>query len=58
LVISPSLWQDADMDKEEIIARLRQHESELKAAGIVRLALFGCQRRRNAGIGCRSHGGV
>lgn len=36
------------MDTEEIIARLRQHESELKAAGIVRLALFGSVARGDA----------
>jgi predicted nucleotidyltransferase len=26
---------------EEVLARLREHEAELKAAGIVRLSLFG-----------------
>jgi len=29
------------MDKSTVIARLRQYEPELKAAGIVRLSLFG-----------------
>lgn len=36
------------MDKEGVIARLRQHESELKAAGIVGLALFGSVARGDA----------
>jgi predicted nucleotidyltransferase len=33
------------MDKSTIIAKLREHEPELKAAGIVRLSLFGSVAR-------------
>jgi predicted nucleotidyltransferase len=33
------------MNKEEVINKLRAHEPELKAAGIVRLALFGSVAR-------------
>jgi len=29
------------MNKDEVINKLREHEPELKAAGIVRLAVFG-----------------
>ncbi|MGA2148883.1 MAG: nucleotidyltransferase domain-containing protein [Bryobacteraceae bacterium] len=31
----------SDMDRERVIATLRGHESELRAAGILRLSLFG-----------------
>ena len=37
------------VDREEIIARLRAHEAELKAAGIVRLHLHGSVARDEAG---------
>src|SRR4051795_3990414 len=33
------------MNKEEVINKLRAHEPELKAAGIVRLAIFGSVAR-------------
>ena len=33
------------MNKEQVIAKLREHEPELKAAGIVRLAVFGSVAR-------------
>ncbi len=33
------------MDRDEILARLRQREPELRAAGIVRLSLFGSTAR-------------
>jgi uncharacterized protein len=36
------------MDKASVIARLRQYEPELKAAGIVRLSLFGSVARGEA----------
>jgi uncharacterized protein len=36
------------MDKSLIIAKLREHEAELKAAGIVRLAVFGSVARGDA----------
>lgn len=37
------------MDKEQVIAALRAHEAELKAAGIVRLHLHGSVVRGEAG---------
>ncbi len=36
------------MKRENIIMALREHEPELRAAGIVRLALFGSAARRQA----------
>jgi len=33
------------MNRDEVIAKLRAHEAELKAAGIVRLAVFGSVAR-------------
>ena len=36
------------MDKSRIIAKLREHELELRAAGIVRLSLFGSVARGDA----------
>lgn len=36
------------MDRVQVIATLRAHESELKAAGIVRLSLFGSTARGEA----------
>src|SRR5215469_13643186 len=36
------------MDKSTVIAKLRQHEPELKAAGITRLSLFGSVARGDA----------
>jgi predicted nucleotidyltransferase len=33
------------MDRSEIIAKLRQHEAELKAAGVLHLRLFGSVAR-------------
>ena len=33
------------MDREQVIARLREHEQELRAAGVVRLSLFGSTAR-------------
>ena len=36
------------MDKSTVIAKLREHEPELKAAGIVRLSLFGSIARGEA----------
>ncbi len=35
------------MNKEEVIDKLREHDPELKAAGIVRLAVFGSVARGN-----------
>jgi uncharacterized protein len=36
------------MDREHVIATLREHEAELKSAGIVRLSLFGSFARDEA----------
>jgi uncharacterized protein len=36
------------MDRQEIIARLRENEPELRARGIVHAALFGSRARDNA----------
>ena len=36
------------MDKSTVIAKLREYEPELKAAGIVRLSLFGSVARGDA----------
>ena len=35
------------MNREQVIATLREHEPELKAAGVVRLSLFGSTARGN-----------
>ena len=37
------------MNRELVIAKLRAHERQLKAAGIVRLSLFGSTARGDAG---------
>src|SRR5437016_448253 len=37
------------MDKEQVITTLRTHEPELKAAGIVRVYVFGSVARGDAG---------
>jgi predicted nucleotidyltransferase len=37
------------MDKSTVIAKLREHQNDLKAAGIVRLALFGSVARGERG---------
>ena len=36
------------MDKEQVVSKLREHEPELKAAGIVHLSLFGSVARGDA----------
>ena len=38
-----------EMDRDHVIATLRAHERELKAAGIARLRLFGSVARGEAG---------
>ena len=38
----------ADMDKDQVIAIIRKHEDELRAAGVVRLSLFGSVARGEA----------
>jgi len=37
------------MDREQVIATLREHETELRAAGVVRLWLFGSTVRGDRG---------
>jgi len=37
------------MNREQVIAKLRTHEQQLKEAGIVRLSLFGSTARNDAG---------
>ena len=37
------------MNRDDVIATLRGHEAELRAAGVVRLALFGSTAREEAG---------
>ena len=39
------LWQSADMDREQVITTLREHEAELKSEGVTRLCLFGSVAR-------------
>src|SRR5580693_9208901 len=36
---------EMSINKEQVIAKLREHEPELKAAGIIRLAVFGSVAR-------------
>jgi len=36
------------MSREDVITRLRQHEPELRAAGVIRLSLFGSTVRGDA----------
>ena len=38
-----------DMDREQVIATLRGHELELRAAGVIRLSLFGSTARGDQG---------
>src|SRR6266852_6015310 len=40
-----NIGPDRRMDRDEVINKLRAHEPELKAAGIVRLAVFGSVAR-------------
>ena len=43
-----NIAKDCGMDKSAVIAKLREHAPELKAAGIVRLSLFGSVARGDA----------
>src|SRR5260370_17497070 len=43
--MSKNIGQDRLMNRDEVINKLRAHEAELKAAGIVRLAVFGSVAR-------------
>ena len=42
--------QNEAMDRDQVIAALREHEPELKAAGIQRLSLFGSTARGDRGL--------
>jgi predicted nucleotidyltransferase len=46
--MSENIKQDRGMDKSTIIAKLREHESELKAAGVEHLFLHGSYARETA----------
>ena len=39
------MWQDAGMDRKDVITKLREHEPELRAAGVLHLSLFGSVAR-------------
>ncbi len=41
----PGMSQNADVDRDSVLAQLRAHESELRAAGIVHLRLHGSVAR-------------
>jgi predicted nucleotidyltransferase len=43
-----AVWQSREMRREEVIATLRAHEPELKAAGILHLHLHGSVARGDA----------
>ena len=45
---SGGLWQDVGMDRERVIATLREHQPELKAAGVEHLFLHGSYARGTA----------
>lgn len=42
------MWQSQNMDRDRVIATLRAHEGELRAAGVVHLSLFGSVARGQA----------
>ena len=42
------MWQSQGMDRDRVIATLRAHEGELRAAGVVHLSLFGSVARGQA----------
>ena len=48
LRVRENMKQDCDMDKSTIIARLREYEAELKAAGVEHLLLHGSYARATA----------
>ena len=41
-----ALWQSARMSRDDVIEKLREHEAELKAAGVVHLRLHGSYARQ------------
>jgi uncharacterized protein len=48
LACGARLWHIAGMDRDYVITKLREHEPELKAAGIVHLRLHGSLARGTA----------
>lgn len=44
-----SLWYNATMDRDAAIARLKEHEAELRRLGVRSLYLFGSTARNEAG---------
>ena len=49
LIAGFGIWQSQGMDREEVIATLRAHEGELRAAGVLHLSLFGSVARNQSG---------
>lgn len=45
------MWQIVAMDRDQIIAKLREHASELKTAGVEHLFLHGSYARGTATLG-------
>ncbi|HEY6345715.1 MAG TPA: nucleotidyltransferase domain-containing protein [Bryobacteraceae bacterium] len=45
LKVNVQVWQDSGMGRQDVIAKLRQHEPELRAAGVLHLSLFGSVAR-------------
>lgn len=45
LKVNGQMWQDAGMDRQDVIAKLRPHEPELRAASVLHLSLFGSVAR-------------
>jgi hypothetical protein len=43
--MSENIDKDCSVNKDQLIAKLREHEPELKAAGIIRLSVFGSVAR-------------
>jgi predicted nucleotidyltransferase len=48
LAFGRTIWQGLIMERDEVIATLRKHESELRAQGVVRLGVFGSVARGEA----------
>jgi uncharacterized protein len=42
------MWHPEGMDRDQVLAMLRAHEGELRAAGVTRLSLFGSVARGEA----------
>src|SRR5229473_2455838 len=48
LMADEDSWQNAGVDREQVIATLREHQPELKAAGVEHLFLHGSYARGTA----------